>query len=86
MTKLKLHNKITPEKLIKAGFRQQLENTSVFRFRERLYKSIIYIYISIRIDLSKESKEQIEWNIIDNNTGLGYNTFYFTPNTGPFTK
>ena len=76
---LKLHNDVTPEKLIKAGFKQQSENKSLFRKRERLYKDTISL--SIRIDLSKEPDEQIEWYVIDNNTGMSYNTFYFTPNT-----
>lgn len=79
MIVLKLHNNVTPEKLIKAGFRQQSENKSIFRMRERLYKDTISL--SIKIDLSKEPDEQIEWYVIDNNTGMSYNTFYFTPNT-----
>lgn len=79
MTELKLHNDVTPEKLIKAGFRQQSENKLLFRMRDRLYKDTISL--SIKIDLSKEADEQIEWYVIDNNTGLSYNTFYFTSNT-----
>lgn len=79
MIVLKLHNDMTPEKLIKAGFRQQSENKLLFRMRERLFKDTISL--SIKIDLSKEADEQIEWYVIDNNTGLSYNTFYFTPNT-----
>lgn len=79
MIVLKLHNDVTPEKLIKAGFRQQSENKLLFRMRDRLYKDTISL--SIKIDLSKEPDEQIEWYVIDNNTGLSYNTFYFTPNT-----
>ena len=77
MTILRLHNNVTPEKLIKAGFRQQ-DNKSVFRMREKLYKDIISL--SIKMDLSKDVDEQIEWYVIDN-TGMSYNTFYFTPNT-----
>ena len=76
---LKLHNDVTPEKLIKAGFRQQSENKLLFRMRDRLYKDTISL--SIKIDLSKEPDEQIEWYVIDNNTGMSYSTFYFTPNT-----
>lgn len=79
MIVLKLHNDMTPEKLIKAGFRQQSENKLLFRMRERLFKDTISL--SIKIDLSKEADEQIEWYVIDNNTGLSYSTFYFTPNT-----
>lgn len=79
MTELKLHNNVTPEMLIKAGFRQQSENRSIFRMRERLYKDTISLWI--RIDLSNEPDEQIEWYVIDNNTGMSYNTFYFTPNS-----
>ena len=79
MTELKLHNDVTPEKLIRAGFRQQSENKLLFRMRERLYKDTISL--SIKIDLSKESDEQIEWYVIDNNTGMSYNTFYFAPNS-----
>lgn len=78
MTELKLHNNMTPEKLVKAGFRQQ-DNKSVFRMREKLYKNIISL--SIKIDLSKNADEQVEWYVIDNNTGLSYHTFYFTPNS-----
>lgn len=76
---LKLHNDVTPEKLIKAGFRQQSENKLLFRMRDRLYKDTISL--SIKIDLSKEPDEQIEWYVIDNNTGMSYSTFYFTPNS-----
>ena len=76
---LKLHNDVTPEKLIKAGFRQQSENKLLFRMRDRHYKDTISL--SIKIDLSKEPDEQIEWYVIDNNTGMSYSTFYFTPNT-----
>ena len=47
--------------------------------RDRLYKDTISL--SIKIDLSKEPDEQIEWYVIDNNTGMSYSTFYFTPNT-----
>lgn len=79
MTELKLHNDVTPEKLIKAGFRQQSENKLLFRMRDRLYKDTISL--SIKIDLSKEPDEQIEWYVIDNNTGMSYSTFYFTPNS-----
>ena len=79
MILLKLHNDVTPEKLIKAGFRQQSENKLLFRMRDRLYKDTISL--SIKIDLSKEPDEQIEWYVIDNNTGMSYSTFYFTPNT-----
>ena len=79
MIMLKLHNDVTPEKLIKAGFRQQSENKLLFRMRDRLYKDTISL--SIKIDLSKEPDEQIEWYVIDNNTGMSYSTFYFTPNT-----
>lgn len=76
---LKLHNDVTPDKLIKAGFRQQSENKLLFRMRDRLYKDTISL--SIKIDLSKEPDEQIEWYVIDNNTGMSYSTFYFTPNS-----
>ena len=79
MIVLKLHNDMTPEKLIKAGFRQQSENKLLFRMRDRLYKDTISL--SIKIDLSKEPDEQIEWYVIDNNTGMSYSTFYFTPNS-----
>jgi hypothetical protein len=79
MIVLKLHNDVTPEKLIKAGFRQQSENKLLFRMRDRLYKDTISL--SIKIDLSKEPDEQIEWYVIDNNTGMSYSTFYFTPNS-----
>lgn len=79
MIVLKLHNDMTPEKLIRAGFRQQSENKLFFRMSERLFKDTISL--SIKIDLSMEADEQIEWYVIDNNTGLSYNTFYFTPNT-----
>lgn len=79
MTELNLHSGVTPEKLIKAGFRRQSENKDVYRMREKLYKDSIYL--SVKIDLSREQDEQIEWHIIDGNTGLSYNTFYFTPNT-----
>lgn len=79
MIVLKLHNDVTPEKLIKAGFKQQSENKLIFRMRDRLYKDTISL--SIKIDLSKELDEQIEWYVIDNNTGMSYSTFYFTPNS-----
>lgn len=79
MTELRLHSNVTPEKLIKAGFRRQSENKDTYRMREKLYKDSIYL--SIKIDLSNESDEQIEWYVIDGNTGLSYNTFYFTANT-----
>lgn len=79
MTELKLHSSVTPEKLIKAGFRCQSENRKIYRMREKLYKDSIYL--SVKIDLSSESDEHIEWYVIDGNTGLSYNTFYFTPNT-----
>lgn len=79
MTELKLHNGVTPEKLIKAGFRRQSENKDAYRMREQLYKDSIYF--SLKIDLSSESDEQIEWYVVDGNTGLSYNAFYFTPNS-----
>lgn len=80
MISLTLHKNVTSDKLIKAGFKRQSENKMLFRFREKLYKDTISL--SIKIDLSEEDDdEKIEWHVIDNNTGLSYNTFYFTPNT-----
>lgn len=78
MTKLHLHNGLTPQNLIKAGFGRQSEAKPIFRFRENLYKNIIFL--SIKIDLT-DDENQIEWYVIDGNTGLTYNTFYFTPNS-----
>ena len=79
MIKLLLHKNITPEKLIKAGFKRQSEDKLVFRMREMLYKDAIYL--SLKINLSSEAEYPIEWYVVDSNTGLSYNTFYFTPNT-----
>lgn len=79
MTELKLHDNITPEKLIKVGFKRQSEDRLVFRMREMLYKDAIYL--SLKINLSSEAEYPIEWYVVDSNTGLSYNTFYFTPNT-----
>lgn len=80
MIDLILHKNVTPDKLIKSGFKQQSENKMVFRFREKLYKNIISL--SIKIDLSKEeTEEKIEWYVLDNNTGGDYNAFYFPVNT-----
>lgn len=79
VTNLKLHENIVPEKLIKAGFKRQSENKMVFRMREKLYKDAIHL--SLKINLSRDTKTPLEWHIIDANTGLSYNAFYFTPNT-----
>lgn len=78
LIKLCLHNSVTPEKLIKAGFKQQSEDKLAFRMREKLYKNSIYL--SLKINLSSEAEKPLEWYVIDNNTGLSYNTFYFSPN------
>lgn len=79
MIELKLYDNITSEMLIKAGFKRQSENKMVFRMRLNLYKDIIYL--SLKINLSRDTKTPLEWQIIDANTGLSYNAFYFTPNT-----
>ena len=54
MTEIKLHDNITPEKLIKAGFKRQSEDKLVFRMREMLYKDVIYL--SLKINLSSEAE------------------------------
>lgn len=78
MIELKLYDNVTSEMLIKAGFKRQSENKMVFRMRLNLYKDIIYL--SLKINLSGEAESPIEWYVIDANTGLSYNAFYFTPN------
>ena len=76
---LDLDKDVTPEKLVKAGFRNRSDNKRFYTLREYLYKDTISL--SIIIDLAKDKDEQLEWYVIDSNTGTTYNTFYFTPNT-----
>lgn len=76
---LNLDKDVTPEKLVKAGFRSRSDNKRFYTLREYLYKDTISL--SISIDFAKDEDEQLEWYVIDSNTGTTYNTFYFTPNT-----
>lgn len=76
---LNLDKDVTPEKLVKAGFRSRSDNKRFYTLREHLYKDTISL--SITIDFAKDEDEQLEWYVIDSNTGTTYNTFYFTPNT-----
>ena len=76
---LNLDKDVTPEKLVKAGFRSRSDNKRFYTLREYLYKDTISL--SITIDFAKDEDEQLEWYVIDSNTGTTYNTFYFTPNT-----
>lgn len=78
MINLHLYKNVTPEQLVKAGFKQQSEEKNIYRFRENLYNNLIFL--SIRIALRADPEEQLEWHVIDGSTGLSYNTFYFTPN------
>ena len=55
------------------------DNKRFYTLREYLYKDTISL--SITIDFAKDEDEQLEWYVIDSNTGTTYNTFYFTPNT-----
>lgn len=79
MIELKLYDNVTSEMLIKAGFKRQSENKMVFRMRLNLYKDTIYL--SLKINPSSEDDSTIEWCVVDANTGLAYNPFYFTVNT-----
>ena len=76
---LNLDKDVTPEKLVKAGFRSRSDNKRFYTLREYLYKDTISL--SVTIDFAKDEDEQLEWYVIDSNTGTTYNTFYFTPNT-----
>lgn len=77
MTKLILHNNVTPEKLIKAGFKKY--SYDMYRFCEKLYDNLIYM--TIRIDLETDDEDdKLKWDIIDSNTGSTYNIFFFNPN------
>ena len=76
--KLKLYNNVTPDSLIRAGFKGSYSSKNIFRLREKLYKDCITL--TMKIDLADE-ENQVEWDVIDANTGITYNTFYYTPNT-----
>lgn len=76
---LNLEKDVTTEKLIKAGFKSRSDNKRFYTLREYLYKDTISL--TITIDFAKDEDEQLEWYVIDSNTGSTYNTFYFTPNT-----
>ena len=76
---LNLDTDVTPEKLVTAGFRSRSDTKRFYTLREYLYKDTISL--SITIDFAKDEDEQLEWYVIDSNTGTTYNTFYFTPNT-----
>lgn len=75
---LKLYKNVTPDMLIKVGFKQSYSSKDIFRFRERLYKDSITL--TIKIDLA-DDEFPVEWNVLDANTGITYTTFYYTPNT-----
>lgn len=75
---LKLHKNVTPDMLVKAGFKRSYSLENIFRFRERLYKDSITL--TIKIDL-EDDEFPIEWDVLDDNTGCTYTTFYFTPNS-----
>lgn len=75
---LRLHKNVTPDVLIKAGFKPSYSLKNIFRFRERLYKDSITL--TIKIDLA-DDEFPIEWDVLDANTGITYTTFYYTPNT-----
>lgn len=77
--KLDLDKNVTPEKLIKAGFKNKLDNKEYFTFREYLYGNLISLLIII--DFRKDEHEQLEWYVLDGNTQMTYNAFYFTHNT-----
>ena len=76
--KLKLHENVTPDMLVKAGFKRSYSLENIFRFREKLYKDSITL--TIKIDL-EDDEFPIEWNVLDAYTGITYSTFYYTPNT-----
>ena len=76
---LNLDKDITPEKLVKAGFRSRSDNKRFYTLREYLYKDTILFRLPLIF--AKDEDEQLEWYVIDSNTGTTYNTFYFTPNT-----
>lgn len=76
--KLRLYDNVTPDILIRAGFKGSYSSKNIFRLRERLYKDCITL--TINVDLADE-ENQVEWDVIDANTGITYNTFYYTPNS-----
>ena len=76
--KLRLYDNVTPDLLIRAGFKGSYSSKNIFRLREKLYKDCITL--TMKVDLTDE-ENQAEWDVIDSNTGITYNTFYYTPNS-----
>lgn len=73
MVKIKLSNSATHKNLLSCGFKTN--NSRIYSLMKYLYSDIIFLRVLINIE-----DMEMEWEVVDKNTGSLYHHFYYNIN------